>query len=51
MVAGAGTFTHIPTHSDTRNDGLGAFVSRVTAFLDEADGDRTRNLRIDSPML
>ena len=25
--------------------------SRKTAFLDEADGDRTRNLRIDSPML
>ncbi len=33
MVAGAEPLGHIPTQSGTRNNGLGAFVSRVGGIL------------------
>ncbi len=33
MVAGAEPLGHVPTHSDTRNNGPDAFVSRIGATL------------------
>ena len=33
MVAGAEPLGHVPTHSDTSNSGLGAFVSQVGGIL------------------